>query len=357
MSDKVSIVVPTRNRRDILRHTLRSARAQSWPNIEIVVVDEASTDGTARMLASEFPEMKVVRHDVPHGPGGARNAGIAASDGDWVLFLDDDDLLHGDHVKELVTAAKEVPEGHVVSGQWRRFVATPSGIQLGPIMCAPPSRSAMETLAEFLEPQGEGSVWTSSALWPRSIFKTVLWDEQLFTNGDVDFFGSAVLAGAQIVGRPIGMAYYRAHSGQRVAGSGTLRSLLSAARYRLKWSQLLLSHPGHQVCAEAMRNGFMTLLIGLAGVPDAQELMPFLLDAYRMWGGKGYYVSNPPQHSLKRWIARGALKVGGLTVLHWLLKQASRPRRVQQSDMALYGIPSTDADKSDVASIRMLDEA
>ena len=77
VSDKVSIVVPTRNRRDILRHTLRSARAQTWPNIDIIVVDEASTDGTGRMLAAEFPNLKIVRHDVPHGPGGARNAGIA----------------------------------------------------------------------------------------------------------------------------------------------------------------------------------------------------------------------------------------------------------------------------------------
>jgi len=357
LNDKVSIIVPTRNRRDILRQTLRSARAQSWTNVEIVVVDEASTDGTARMLTSEFPEVKVVRHDVPHGPGGARNAGIVTSDGDWVLFLDDDDLLHEEHVKELVMAARDVPANCVVSGRWRRFVATSTGTQLGPVMCAPASRPSMETLAEFLEPQGEGSVWTSSALWPRSTFKTVLWDEQLFTNGDVDFFGSAVLAGAQIVGRPVGMAYYRAHAGQRVAGSGSLRSLLSAARYRLKWSQLLLSHPEHQVCAEAMRNGFMTLLIGLAGIPDAQELMPFLLDAYRMWGGKGYYVSNPPRHSLKFFIARGALKVGGLTVLHWLLKQASRPRRVQQSDLAMYGMPTTDADKTDAAVIRTLDEA
>ena len=49
--------------------------------------------------------------------------------------------------------------------------------------------------------------------------------------------------------------------------------------------------------------------------------------------------------------------VGGLTVLHWLLKQASRPRRVQQSDMAIYGMPANDADKSDVAAIRSLDEA
>lgn len=357
MSDKVSIVVPTRNRREILRHTLRSARAQSWPDKEIIVVDEASTDGTARMLASEFADVKVVRHDVPHGPGGARNAGVVAGSGDWVFFLDDDDLLQSDHIAALVKAARELPPGKVVSGRWRRFVATPSGIQLGPIMCAPESRPTMETIAEFLEPQGEGTVCTLSVLWPRSLFKTVLWDEQLFTNGDVDFFGRAALSGAEIVGRPVGMAYYRAHSGQRVAGSGTLRSLLAAARYRLKWSQLLLSHPEHQVCAEAMRNGFMTLLIGLAGVPDAQELMPFLLDAYRMWGGRGYYVTNPPQHSLKRWIARGALKVGGLTVLHWLLKQTSRPRQINRSDMAIYHMPADDADKSDVAAIRAFDEA
>ncbi len=52
-------------------------------------------------IAGEFPEVKVVRHDVPHGPGGARSSGIAASDGDGVLFLHDDDLIHGNHVKEL----------------------------------------------------------------------------------------------------------------------------------------------------------------------------------------------------------------------------------------------------------------
>jgi hypothetical protein len=356
LSDKVSIVVPTRNRRDILRHALRSARSQSWPAIEVVVVDEASTDGTARMLSSEFSEVRVVIHDVPHGPGGARNAGIAASTGDWVLFLDDDDLLHQDHIKDLLTAAREAPVNCIVSGRWRRFVVNSSGIRLGPIMCAPTDRSDMATLAEFLEPMGEGTICTPSTLWPRSVFKNVQWDEQLFTNGDVDFFGSAVIAGMHFVGRPVGMAYYRSHPGQRVAGGGSTRSVLSAARYRLKWSQLLLSHPEHAVCAEAMRNGFMSLMIGLAGLPDAEELMPFLQDAYRMWGGRGYYVSNPPQHSFKRWIARGALKLGGLTALHWLLKQAARPQRIQNSDMALYGLPTTDSDLSDAAAIRALDE-
>lgn len=357
MNDKVSIVVPTRNRREMLRHTLRSLRAQSCTNTELVIVDEASTDGTARMLASEFPEARVVSHDVPHGPGGARNAGIAASTGDWVLFVDDDDLIHRDHVKELLIAARDAPANCIISGRWRRFVVTPAGdVQLGPVMCAPSERSDMATLAEFLEPLGEGSIWTTSAIWPRSLFKSVLWDEQLFTNGDVDFFGSAILAGRHIVGRPAGMAYYRSHSGQRVAGGGSLRSVLSAARYRLKWSQLLLSHPEHEICAGAMRSGFMSLMIGLAGEPQAQELMPFLLDAYRMWGGRGYYVSNPPQHAFKRWIARSALNLGGPAVLRWLLKQASRPDRVQRSEMALFCPPTSEADMSDAAAIRAFDE-
>ena len=105
-----------------------------------------------------------------------------------------------------------------------------------------------------------------------------------------------------------------------------------------------------------MRNGFITLLIGLAGVPDAQELMPFLLDAYRMWGGKGYYVIQSAAAPLKRWIARGpqGRRPDGPALA---AKAGLAAAPVQQSDMALYGTPATDADKSDVATIRALDQA
>ena len=52
--------MPTRNRRDWLRQALRSARDQTWPDKELVVVDEASTDNTLAMLAAEFPEARVI---------------------------------------------------------------------------------------------------------------------------------------------------------------------------------------------------------------------------------------------------------------------------------------------------------
>jgi glycosyltransferase involved in cell wall biosynthesis len=355
LSDRVSIIVPTRNRRDLLRLALRSARAQTWPDIGLLLVDEASSDGTGDMVAAEFPDVRIVRHDVPRGPGGARNAGLAATDSDWVLFLDDDDLLHERHVESLVHASHGLENGNeIVSGRWRRFAMAGSEVRLGPVVCAPGKRRGIETLAEALEPNGEGTICCHSVLWPRPVFADVLWDEKLSTNGDVDFVGRAILSGRDIVGRQTGMAYYRSHVGDRVAGVTSLRGLLSSARYRLKWSQLLLSHPEQQVCAASMRNGFMTLMIGLSGVPEADELMPFLQDAYHLWGGQGYYMSSPPRHPLKRLVAEGTLRLGGLVALNWLLKQTRR-RGPNPQPLAGYDPPSTDLDNLDVAAIRSVE--
>ena len=355
MSDKVSIVIPTRNRCDMLRQALRSAKAQTWADVELLLVDEASSDGTGDMVAAEFPDVRIVRHDAPRGPGGARNAGLAATDSDWVLFLDDDDLLHDRHVESLVRASRDLANGgEIVSGRWRRFAMAGGDVRLGPVVCAPRNRRGIETLAEALEPNGEGTICCHSVLWPRSIFADVLWDEKLSTNGDVDFVGRAILSGRQIVGRQVGMGYYRSHVGDRVAGVTSLRGLLSSARYRLKWSQLLLSHPEQQVCAAAMRNGFMTLMIGLSGVPEADELMPFLQDAYHLWGGQGYYMSNPPRHPLKRLVAEGTLRLGGLVALNWLLKQTSR-RGPNPQPLAGYDPPATELDNADVAAIRSVE--
>lgn len=352
MSDKVSIIVPTRNRRDWLREALRSARNQTWPDKEIVVVDEASTDDTLAMLAAEFPEARVIRHETASGPSAARNTGVAAATGDWILFLDDDDVLHPKHIESLVKASKDVPQGSVVSGRWRRFTVMADKVRVGPIVCAPPDQRGLDTLAEILEPMGESTICGHSLLWPSALLAKVRWDERLSANGDSDFFSRAILAGAQIAGRPIGMAYYRLHQGERVSSATALRRPLSAAQYRLKWSRLLLSHPEHEIFAPAMRNGFMALLIALSGLPEARALVPILKDAYWLWGGEGYFVSNPPSNPLKRVLAAGVLWLGGPSGLHWLLKQASRPGRVTKSQLAIYYDPQTEGDRADATTIR-----
>src|SRR5918996_1154340 len=89
----VSVVVPTRDRRDRLRLALISVLRQREVDIEVVVVDDASTDGTADMVSRLADRrLRVVRQTSLGGVSAARNRGIAEASGRWVAFLDDDDL-------------------------------------------------------------------------------------------------------------------------------------------------------------------------------------------------------------------------------------------------------------------------
>jgi glycosyltransferase involved in cell wall biosynthesis len=90
---RVSVVIPTRNRLPLLERTLVSVLGQEDVALDVVVVDEASTDGTADALASVAdPRISIVRHPEPRGVAAARNAGLERVEAEWVAFVDDDDL-------------------------------------------------------------------------------------------------------------------------------------------------------------------------------------------------------------------------------------------------------------------------
>ena len=88
----VSVVIPTRNRLDMLAQTLHTVLAQDV-DLDVTVVDEGSSDDTPAWLANHpDPRVRTIRHDTPRGLANARNAGIEASTGRWLAFVDDDDL-------------------------------------------------------------------------------------------------------------------------------------------------------------------------------------------------------------------------------------------------------------------------
>ncbi|MEN9606982.1 MAG: hypothetical protein RL605_810, partial [Actinomycetota bacterium] len=106
---KVTIVVPVYNVEDYLADALRSARAQNWPNLEIIVVNDGATDGSAGIIDRFFYRTRFMRTVVqPNaGLGAARNAGLAAiEDTDYVMFLDSDDLLPLGSVRRFVEQAE-----------------------------------------------------------------------------------------------------------------------------------------------------------------------------------------------------------------------------------------------------------
>lgn len=103
----VSVVIPTFNRLPFVQELLAALIAQSWRPLQIIVVDDGSTDGSAEWLASWQPGVPGISHDIIRrsngGPASARNLGCTAARGHFIYFIDSDDLPAPDAIKALVT--------------------------------------------------------------------------------------------------------------------------------------------------------------------------------------------------------------------------------------------------------------
>ena len=116
-SPDVTVIIPTRDRRERLATALASALAQGDVNIEVLVIDDGSRDGTSAMVEG-FGDVRVrvLRNDVPLGESGARNRGLAAARGAWIAFLDDDDLWAPEKLSAQVRAMHETDREWAYAG-------------------------------------------------------------------------------------------------------------------------------------------------------------------------------------------------------------------------------------------------
>jgi glycosyltransferase involved in cell wall biosynthesis len=116
----VSVIIPTHNRAQLLEEALLSVLAQERAgeefDLEILVIDDASSDNTPEVVR-KYPQVQPIRLETNHGEGGARNFGIRASQGKYIAFLDDDDLMLPDRFKLQVPAMEAHPEVGVVYSQ------------------------------------------------------------------------------------------------------------------------------------------------------------------------------------------------------------------------------------------------
>lgn len=116
---RFSVVMPLYNKAAHVRAAIESALAQSYPAHEIIAIDNGSTDG-GRELVAAFGDARIKLLDLPTpGPGGyaGRNVGIRAAHGDWIAFLDADDLWHPDHLAVLAEGISADP--HVCAAATR----------------------------------------------------------------------------------------------------------------------------------------------------------------------------------------------------------------------------------------------
>lgn len=131
----VSVIVPVRNRAAMVEEAIASVLAQDYRPIEIIVVDDGSTDSTPHalnLLAEDRPEIRVIRRE-NGGPGAARETGRALARGEFIQYLDSDDLLLPGKFSAQIAALTEQPEcgvsygmtrfrranGDIVEGAWK----------------------------------------------------------------------------------------------------------------------------------------------------------------------------------------------------------------------------------------------
>ena len=108
---KVSIIIPAYNCEKTLAECLGNVVHQSLKDIEVIIVDDASTDGTWDIIVEcerQFPELiMAIKSDVNRGPGGARNIGLMYASGEYIGFVDSDDIVSTKMYEKLYVTAKE----------------------------------------------------------------------------------------------------------------------------------------------------------------------------------------------------------------------------------------------------------
>lgn len=107
----VSIVIAAWNAQDFILTAINSALAQKGVSVEVLVVDDASTDSTCTVVESvKDSRVKLLRSEKNGGPGAARNIGFAAAKGKWIAVLDSDDAMHESRLTNMLNAASETAD-------------------------------------------------------------------------------------------------------------------------------------------------------------------------------------------------------------------------------------------------------
>ncbi len=100
----ISCIIPTYNRGHLIGEAIKSVLNQDYPEpVEIIVVDDCSTDNTAGFVNSAFPQVRIIKNSRNLGPGHSRNIGSSAATGRYLMFLDSDDTWLPHHVQSLMS--------------------------------------------------------------------------------------------------------------------------------------------------------------------------------------------------------------------------------------------------------------
>ncbi|MBT0813046.1 glycosyltransferase family 2 protein [Litoribacter ruber] len=225
----VSIVIPVFNKASYIRETLESALEQTYLNTEIVVINDGSTDGSLEILKDfekKYPNKIFLIDSSNRGVSAATNLGIKASKGEYLQFLDADDLISNDKIaSQMKLLSGKTPEV-LASCEWVNFTDNKDHVGRVPYGVFQDFDSGFDLLLRFWENQEmhQPAVYLTHR---DLVLKVGLWDESLAINQDGEFFCRVLLAAKEVLYEPDGKVFYRKPNENNVSQQKSEKAMIS----------------------------------------------------------------------------------------------------------------------------------
>ena len=210
-SDLVSIVIVCYNNWPDLELAIQSALHQTYKPVELIVVDNNSTDATSSEVPTRFGKVLRYVRQANRGDAGGYNTGMRLAAGNFVQFLDGDDFLAPNKIEKQMEVFRRNPDVDVVYGDVRQFQTA-----AGPARWEDWDMAEYPDMLRFLITTG-GQVASASLVYRRRALEQVgEWDETLYIC-DVDYWFRAAWAGCRFRYSPGSLCFYRKRPGQMTA--------------------------------------------------------------------------------------------------------------------------------------------
>ncbi|WP_162417437.1 glycosyltransferase family 2 protein [Cyclobacterium roseum] len=239
----VSIIIPVYNKASFVRESLDSALKQTYPHIEIITVNDGSTDDSLRILkeyAVRFPDRIKLIGSENRGVSAATNLGIKAAKGEYIQFLDADDILSRDKIERQLNLLQGYGYEVMASCEWKNFKKSIEETSLVPYNIFRDFDSGLAALLRFWNHQEMMAI--SSWLTHRHLIeKAGPWDESLVINQDGEFFCRVLAHAGEVVYEPVGKVFYRQPGQENVSQQRSAKAARSLLDSYISYEKIVLA--------------------------------------------------------------------------------------------------------------------